>query len=126
MSGSVTAFPVGLYGYGRTLYFLTFYPNGSSAIDNTANLGVGWTVARDSQGVDIITLLDSAAQIDGVVGVVGLGTVAARRLQAGAISTTNRTIAVRTIDDSSAVQDISANANNYITLIVCVRNGKEM
>ena len=126
MSGTVTAFPVAIMGYGRTLYFLTFYPNGSSAVSNASNKGVGWTVARTSQGLFTITMRDSMAQIDGAIPSPQLASVAARKLQIGIISVSAKTIQVRSIDDSAAVQDIAADANNSISMLVCVRHGAEL
>jgi hypothetical protein len=92
-----------------------FYPNGSSAIDNTANQSKkGWTVVRTSQGLYTVTLeLHWLKLVPGALG-LQLATAAARFLQWGAIDPAGKTAQIRCIDATGAVQDIAAGANNSI------------
>lgn len=97
-----------------------FFPNGSSAIDNTANQGKkGWTVVRTSQGLYTITL-DRRWMKLVPVGLPGLqlASAAARFVQWGTFTANEEAgtwaVQIRVIDASAAVQDVSANANNSI------------
>jgi hypothetical protein len=127
MAGSISNFPLGIVGYNRTIIEGTFFPNGSSAVANTSNKGKGWTVARTSQGLFTITLVDKpVAQIDFAIATLQLASAAATLVQIGVVSPTAGTIQIRNIDTSAGVQDIAANANNAISFMIIVRSGAEL
>ncbi len=111
-------------GRGRVLIAFSFAPNGTSAIAQTSNRGAGVaSVARTSQGLYTLTLNDEWSQLDFIGATVQLASAAARNTQIGVVSLSSKTAQVRIIDESGAVQDIAANANNRINVVLVVRHG---
>jgi hypothetical protein len=101
----------------------SFAPNGASAISATSNKGSQgwWSVARTSQGLYTVTLDKGGPSIEWVEATLQLATAAARYIQVGAVDATARTVQIRVVDDSGAVQDVAADANNRINFAVEVR-----
>ena len=95
-----------------------FKPNGSSAIDNTVNKGVGWTVAYTSTGLYTVTLDRVYYGHYGVLLTLAMNALTDTQLQLGAIDLTAKTILINAynIDAEGAVSlvDIAAHANNWI------------
>lgn len=94
----------------------SFAPNGSSAVDEDDNIGLGWSVARDDVGIFIVTLSDkwsalvsAQAQLQLESGGIDswFATVSDVDLDAG-------TIEIRIVDEAGAETDVAADAQNRI------------
>ena len=100
----------------------SFKPNGSSAVDNTANTGTGWTVARGGTGIFTVTLGDKYPGILSATCSLALNAVADSKVQFGAIDVASaKTLVINVITTASAA-DIAANANNRIHFTLILRN----
>tara|TARA_R110000751_G_scaffold149908_1_gene254840 strand:+ start:215 stop:595 length:381 start_codon:yes stop_codon:yes gene_type:complete len=100
----------------------SFKPNGSSAVDNTANTGTGWTVARGGVGIFTVTLGDKYPAVLSATCSVALSAVADTLVQFGAIDVASaKTLVVNVITGGSAA-DIAANAANRIHFCLLLRN----
>jgi hypothetical protein len=99
----------------------TFFPNGSGTISNTSSKGANFTVARTSQGLYTLTFDRVYAELLTKDCSVQLASAAARSAQFGTYTAASKTLEIRAIDDSAAVQDIAANANNSISFRVSFR-----
>jgi hypothetical protein len=99
----------------------SFRPNGSSAVSSTYYLGDGWSVARTSQGLFTLTLSNPLISVVSVVASLQLSTAAARFLQVGDISNSNKTVLIRVVDGSGNVQDVSSDANNRIDFVIVTK-----
>lgn len=104
-----------------------FFPNGSSAVVNGDNVGGGFTVARDSQGLFTVTFDEEFKQyrLVSFVPHLRLSSAAARWAQAGDYSQSGPTAKVRVIDGSGNVQDIAANANNSVEFLAIFAKGSQ-
>jgi hypothetical protein len=102
-------------GKRRVVIAGSFAPNGTSAVDQTSIKGKGVaSVARTSQGLFTITLNDVWGQLDSAIPGLQLATAAARKCQIGAVVLASKTIQIRIVDGSGAVQDAAADANNRV------------
>ena len=114
------------FNYGEVTLSGSFRPNGSSAVDNTANTGHGFTVARTSAGVFTITLADRWNGL--IAGHVTLALNAAddKIVQLGAIDVvTNGTVVINVLDNAAgtfSASDIASNANNRIHFTLVLKN----
>ena len=100
----------------------SFKPNGSSAVDNTANTGAGWTVARGGVGIFTVTLGDTYPGVLSATCSVALSAVADTKVQFGAIDVASaKTLVINVITTASAA-DIAANAANRIHFCLVLRN----
>lgn len=109
------------------IYAGSFAPNGSSAVSASSRKGLGFSVARTSQGLFTLTLDDTFPSATYLVSMsaslqLAAGSLAQRRCEIGSISTTAKTYQIRVVDNSAAVQDVAANANNRINFIIKFRN----
>jgi len=106
----------------------TFKPNGSSAIDNTANAGTGFTVERTGTGQYTVTLDESYPGLISAQATAALNTAAATFMQiTGAHDvTTNKTIVFTALVTSgtgaSTATDIAAHAHNHVHFCLFLRN----
>ena len=106
----------------------TFKPNGSSAIDNTANAGTGFTVERTGTGEYTVTLDESYPGLISAQATAALNTAAATFMQiTGAHDvTTNKTIVFTALVTSgtgaSTATDIAAHAHNHVHFCLFLRN----
>lgn len=91
----------------------TFKPDTASA--PTISAGVGFSVARTSQGLFTITFDRKYPTIITKWKSLQLATAAARFLQFGSYSAANGTLQLRVVDAAGGVQDIAADANNLIS-----------
>ena len=102
----------------------SFKPNGSSAVDNTANTGAGWTVARTGVGAFLVTLDDGYPGILSATATLAMNAAADSKCILGAIDVTTAaggTVIIRTVTTASAA-DIAAHANNRIHFCLVLRN----
>ena len=106
----------------------TFKPNGSSAIDNTANAGTGFTVERTGTGQYTVTLDESYPGLISAQATAALNTAADTYMQiTGAHDvTTNKTIVFTALVTSgtgaSTATDIAAHAHNHVHFCLFLRN----
>lgn len=102
----------------------SFAPNGASAVDNTANAGVGWTVARTSTGLFTITLQDAYLALNSATAQLQLAAADDKAVQIGVADVASaKTVQIRVYDTSGAgVADVAANANNRIHFQLRLRN----
>ena len=106
----------------------TFKPNGSSAIDNTANAGTGFTVERTGTGQYTVTLDESYPGLISAQATAALNAAADTYMQiTGAHDvTTNKTIVFTALVTSgtgaSTATDIAAHAHNHVHFCLFLRN----
>ena len=103
----------------------SFCLNGTSAVNNTLNTGIGFTVARTSTGLFTITLQDNYVSLHSVTASLQLETASDKIVQVGttAVSTTAKTIQLRIWDISdAAVADVSYDANNRVNFQAVLKN----
>ena len=103
----------------------SFCPNGTSAVNNALNTGIGFTVARTSTGLFTITLQDNYVSLHSVTASLQLETASDKIVQVGttAVSTTAKTIQLRIWDISdAAVADVSYDANNRVNFQAVLKN----
>lgn len=101
----------------------SFAPNGSSAVSNASNKGLGWTVARTSTGLFTITFSDQFAALQSAICGLQLTTGDDQKAEIGVVSLANRTVQIRVWDISAAaVADIAADAGNRINFHIVFRN----
>lgn len=95
-----------------------FRPNGSSAIDNTLNIGKGFTVARTSAGVYTITFADKYKNLLAIVPGLEMNAAANTYVQVGAVSLVTSTVVITNYTGGGTTPaDIAANAGNRINFI---------
>lgn len=99
----------------------SFAPNGASAVANSSNKGLGWTVARTSAGLFTITFTDAFASLQSARACTQLAVAANMTAQIGVVSLSAKTVQIRTL--VGAVEtDIAAAAGNRINFEIVFRN----
>lgn len=97
----------------------SFAPNAGSALDQTAVKGSGFTVAYVSQGLYRLTLTNSYAALVSAVATIQMASAGTVRFaQVGPYVAGSRTLDLRAVDASAAVQDVAADANNRYNFIL--------
>ena len=107
--------PIYSAGNHEYLQCISWAPAGAGA--PTDLNGSGFTVVRTSQGLFTVTLTDPAVRVRSAV--PGLQLAAADNMfpQLGSIDVaTAKTVEVRVVDETGAVQDVAADANNRVHL----------
>ena len=100
----------------------SFKPNAGSAVDNTANTGTGWTVARVGTGSFTVTLGDKYPALLSGQCSLALNAAADSKVMFGAIDVASaKTVIINVITTASAA-DIAAHANNRIHFCLLLRN----
>lgn len=101
----------------------SFRPNGASAVDASQNQGIGWSVARTSQGLFTVTLQDKYVSLISASADLQLAVAADRKCQLGSIDVTSaKTVEIRVIDSAAAVQDVASDANNRVHFCLMLKN----
>jgi len=106
----------------------TFKPNGSGAVDNTANVGNGFTVARTGTGQYTVTLDDGYPGLISAQATAALSSAAATFMQiTGAHDVSSaKTIVFTALTTSTtaapAATDIAAHAHNHVHFVLFLRN----
>lgn len=104
-------------------YCGSFAPNGASAVDNTSNKGLGWSVARTSAGLFTITFSDAFAALQSAIATLQLTAADDKVAQIAAVSLANKTVQIRVWDISGAAEtDVAAAAGNRINFQIVFRN----
>lgn len=92
----------------------SFAPNGSSAIDQSTRLGLGWSVAYTSTGLYTVTFTDAFPNLLCAVASLQLTTGDDKFLQIGVYSAANKTLQIRCYDASgAALADAGAGRINF-------------
>lgn len=97
-----------------------FFPNGSSAVDNTSNQGkMGWSVAYTSTGLFTLTIKRRWMKLIPLAApALQLATKDTWFAQWGTFTANDAagtwSVQIRVIDETNALVDVSANANNSI------------
>ena len=99
----------------------TFKPNGSSAIDNTANKGAGWTVARTGTGEYTVTLDDVYPGLLSAQVSLQHNGAGDKKVHWGAIDLAAKTLKIFSITTASAA-DLAAHAQNHVHFTLMLRN----
>jgi len=99
----------------------TFKPNGSSAIDNTANKGAGWTVARTGTGEYTVTLDDVYPGLLSAQVSLQHNGAGDKKVHWGAIDLAAKTLKIFAITTASAA-DLAAHASNHVHFLLVLRN----
>jgi hypothetical protein len=122
-----TTYPANHYGANRVIVAGRFRPNAGSAVDNTLNKGVGFTVARTGAGAFTVTIAGYPfGQIDDVQWSLWLNAADDKFVQGGPIDSAAGTIKVVVWDISgAAATDVASNANNWITFSCVIRDSSE-
>lgn len=109
---------------GRNRHVITcrFKPNTANPPTLLSGVGVA-SVVRTSQGLFTITLDDVWSQLDGFSHDLQLATAAARFTQLGAVVLASKTVQVRVVDAAGAVQDVAADDNNTVSVMLKLRQG---
>lgn len=102
-------------------YSGSFAPNGSSAVANSSNKGLGWTVARTSAGLFTITFSDAFAALQAALATVQLTAAANMTAQIGVVSLAAKTVQIRTLVGATET-DIAAGAGNRVNFHIVFRN----
>lgn len=104
----------------------SFAPNGSSAVSATSRQGLGFTVARTSEGLFTVTLSDKFAALVAAKATLQLTTAAGSFCQIGVVDLSAKTIQIRVWDPAHAgapaVGDIAADAGNRINFSFVLQN----
>jgi hypothetical protein len=109
-------------GKGRVEINGRFYPNGSSAIDNTKNVGVGWSVEHTSTGLYTITFHKVYPQLVSFVTTLQLDTPAgAHDLVPGDYVPAAKTITISHFSAGS-LGDLSAAEFTWVHFMACFKN----
>lgn len=113
---------VQILGKKRVKIAGSFRPNGTGAVDNTLNTGIGFSVVRDSAGVFTITLEDSFTALDSGQLTLAISAATDLTLQFGAVDVvTARTLVLRSLVAAVAT-DIASNAANRIHFELTLKN----
>jgi len=99
-----------------------FRPNGTSAVDNTLNKGIGFSVARTNAGIFTITLEDSYPGLISADASVQLNAVADLKAQWGAIDVVTAKTLVLNILAVATATDIASHANNWVHFTLMLKN----
>lgn len=95
-----------------------FFPNGAGAVDNTANLGNWFTVARTAAGLFTVTLAAGINPPVCIKSICGLSKAAGADLGVEIYElwdATTRTIKIRLATAAGVDTDLAANADNAIS-----------
>lgn len=97
----------------------TFFPNGTSAVDNASNIGSGWTVARTNVGDFTITLADAYQQLLHADFQVHLAADADTDIvgKAHDVSASSKTVTL-TVNTAGSPADIAADPDNKISFML--------
>jgi hypothetical protein len=99
----------------------SFAPQGASAPSGVK--GIGFSVARTSQGLFTITLQDKYVDLQSADCQVQLAAADDRFAQVGAADVSSaKTVEIRVIDATGAVQDISADPANRVHFCLYLKN----
>jgi hypothetical protein len=106
-----------------------FRPNAASAIDNTLNKGLGYSVARTGVGAYTVTLQDGYVDALAIIPGVQLNTLLKGNVQiTGAIDvTTAKTFVIQYQEETAgalAAAEIASNANNWVHFVAVLRNSE--
>ena len=109
-------------GKGKVIVSGRFRPNGSSAIDNTKNVGKGWQVAYTSTGLYTITFDKNFDALQDFRPELWMGTPAtAHETRVGVYTAASRTITISQFT-SGSLADIASDANNWISFTAVFKN----
>lgn len=103
----------------------SFAPNNTSAVDNTANRGADFTVARTGTGEFTVTLANNLAlsEVEAMVATAQLSTAADIVAQITAITpaAANRTYVI-TLNAGATATDVAAAAGNRVNFVIFGKN----
>jgi hypothetical protein len=116
-------------GKGVRVLAGSFRPNAASAIDNTLNKGLGWSVARTGVGAYTVTLQDGFVGALAIIPSVQVNTLLKGCVQlTGAVDvTTAKTFVIQYQEESAgalAAAEIASNANNWVHFVAFLRNSE--
>jgi len=101
----------------------SFRPNGSSAVSNTTNTGVGFSVARTGVGAFTITLTDKYVSLIGAEFQLALATpAAAHDICIGAVDVSSAKTIAFVHYSAGAAADIASDAANRIYFTLTLSN----
>lgn len=108
-------------GEGRVLIAGSFRPNGSSAVDNTLNTGLGFSVAWSATGLFIITLNDVYAELVSRWADIQMASATDVKPQWRAIDLAARTLQLAILAIATDT-DIASNAANRVAFGLILKN----
>lgn len=113
-------------GYLRDTRILagSFAPNGSSAVSNASNYGLGFSVARAGAGDFTVTISDTYASgmLISAHASLQLATNANLKVQVGAIDLAAKTVQIIVNTTGAVATDVSADANNRVNFCLVFKN----
>jgi hypothetical protein len=106
----------------------SFAPNGSSAVAASSRKGRGFSVARSSAGLFVITLAKKYNDLLAGTATLQLASSDDKfAAQLGAVDMSARTVEIRVRDLSdAALADVSANAGNRVNFVLYLSNTKQV
>jgi hypothetical protein len=120
-------FPAQHLGANRVEVCGRFRPNGSSAVNNALNKGIGFTVTRT--GVGAFTILVAGfpfGQFDSAQASLWLNAADDKFIVGGAVDEEAGTAKLTVWDISgAAAADVASNANNWISFSIMIRDSSE-
>ena len=109
-------------GEGRVIIAGSFRPNGASAVDNTLNTGLGFSVAWSATGLFIITLVDRYAELVSAQATIAMVSATDVKPQWRAIDVvTNGTLELAILAIGTDT-DIASNAANRVFFELVLKN----
>ena len=113
---------VQLLGKKRVLIAGSFRPNGTSAVDNDLNTGIGYSVVRDDVGDFTITLEDAFVAIDSAQISLGLAAPGDSAVHFGDIDVvTARTLIVNVLTAGSSA-DLADDVDTRVHFLLVLKN----
>jgi hypothetical protein len=101
----------------------SFRPNGTGAVDNALNTGLGFTVARTGVGVFLVTFDDRFASVIRKFTELALDVVAARGTMVTALDLSAKTMEITILNTSTgAAADVASDPLNVVSFEVFFKN----
>lgn len=109
-------------GKKRVVIAGSFRPNGSSAVDNTLNTGLGFSVVRDDVGDFTITLEDRFNGIDSAQISLELAAPGDSNVNFGDIDVVTAGTLIVSIFTAAVTADLADDANNRVHFSLTLKN----
>jgi len=111
-----------LLGKKRVAIAGSFRPNGSSAVDNTLNTGIGFSVVRDDVGDFTITLEDSYFGIDSAQCSLGLAAPGDSKVNFGDIDVVTARTLILNVITGAVSADLASDPDTRVHFLLVLKN----
>ena len=113
---------VQLLGKKRVLIAGSFRPNGTSAVNNALNTGIGFSVVRDDVGDFTITLEDSYVAIDSAQCSLGLAAPGDSKVNFGDIEVVTARTLILNVITGAVSADLADDVDTRIHFLLVLKN----